>query len=149
MYFTPTNNNTKTSVSKRGISDTLVLLVTILLFVITISFPILKVTAQTVLSDDHLVVSLTNRQYNTLLSFLFGRVGETVPEDAEQYIMDVDEYRVRIAQDIQKNSELVQALYILIEDFPQQLYEGYKEEIDEHEGGSRKIKGGDIPPCGK
>ena len=130
MYFEPNNNNTEFIAKKRGITDTLVLLVTILLFVISATFPFWKVIAETKVSDNQLVISITNKDYSTLLSYLFERVDREVPENASEYMRDIDEYRVRIAHSIKENDKLVSALYALTESFPKKLKEGYREEID-------------------
>ena len=141
MYFTPHNHdNEYQKTAKRGISDTLVLLITILLLAISVSFPILRVTAETRLTNDQMVISIANKDYSVLLSSLFGKVRKSVPEGAYTYIQDIDEYRARIAQGIKENNELTQILYTLIEKFPKKLESGYREEIDEHKIEAERLK---------
>ena len=136
MYFAPNNNEAGITAKKKGISDTLVLLVTILLFVTSATFPFWRVVAETKISDDRLVISINNKDYGTLLSYLFGRVRRSVPENAFEYIRDIDEYRARIARGIRENNELTNALYALMEGFPKESEKKYREEID-----SIKIEG--------
>lgn len=141
MYSTPHDNDIEPAIEKGNIvSDTLVLLVTILLLITSVSFPLLWATAETRVSDDQLVVSIADREYDTLLSSLFGRVGRRVPEDVYEYIKDIDEYRVRIAQGIKENNELIQVLYSLTEDFPKGLKEECQEEIDSTKVKAEKLK---------
>ena len=139
MYFTPHDNKSSTT-EKKNITDTLVLLITILLLVISAAFPLLRVTAETGITDDQLVISIADKEYSVLLSSLFGKVGKKVPEEAYTYSRDIDEYRARIAQGIKENNELTQILYTLVDKFPQKLADGYREEIDEHRIQAEKLK---------
>ena len=143
MYFVPHNISTdEHRETKRGsvISDALVLLVTILLLVIAASFPLWDVAAETRITDDQMVISITNKDYGVLLSSLFGKVGKRVPEGAYNYTQDVDEYRARVAQGIKENNELTKILYTLIEYFPEKLKDGYQEEIDKYAIEAERLK---------
>ena len=142
MDFTPHNNTNEDGATKKGnlVSDALVLLVTILLLAVTATFPLWHVAAETQITDDQLVISITDKDYSVLLSSLFGKVRRTVPEGAYNYAQDVDEYRARIAQGIKENNELTQILYTLIEKFPNKLKDGYQEEIDQHTIEAERLK---------
>ena len=143
MYFTPQSGNVDKSFEAQkngGISDALVLLVTVLLCTVAASFPLWHVAAETSISDNQLIISIEGKDYSVLLSALFGKVGEQVPEGAYDYIQDVDEYRVRIAQGIRENNDLTEILYTLIEKFPKKLESGYREEIDQHNAEAERLK---------
>ena len=143
MYFTPHDNNEHSNVQKKNISDTLVLLITILLLTISAAFPLMRATAEAGNADitnDQLIISIADKGYGVLLSSLFGKVGKKVPEGAHDYIRDIDEYRVRIAQGIKENNEMTQILYTLIENFPKKLADGYREEIDEKKMRAERLK---------
>ncbi len=143
MYFTPQNNSIDENLGTRksgGKADALVLLITILLCIVAVSFPLWHVAAETRVTDSQLIISIAEKDYNVLLSSLFGKVRKQVPEGAYNYIQDVDEYRVRIAQGIRENNELTQILYTLIEKFPKKLENGYREEIDQHNTEAERLK---------
>ncbi|MCY4577307.1 MAG: hypothetical protein OXB96_02680 [Candidatus Kaiserbacteria bacterium] len=143
MYFVPHNITTDehTETKKGGIiSDALVLLVTILLLVVAVSFPLWNVAAETRITDNQLVISIANKDYSVLLSSLFGKVRKRVPEGAHNYIRDIDEYRARIAQGVKENNELTKILHALIEHFPEKLKSGYQEEINHHEVEAERLK---------
>ena len=130
-FITNQNEVTVKAEKSSTLTDVVVLLVTILLFVISVCIPFWKATAETSVPDNQVVVSLTEGEYSALLSSLFGRVDQSVPENAYEYVRDIDEYRVRVAQSIEENNRLTKALHALVENFPRQLREGYREEIDE------------------
>ena len=143
MYFVPHTIFTEEHIgTKKGsiISDALVLLVTVLLLVVTVSFPLWNVVAETRITDDQLVISIADKEYDVLLSSLFGKVRKQVPEGAYAYIQDIDEYRARIAQGIKENNDLTQILYTLIEKFPKKMEQGYREEIDQHAVEAERLK---------
>ena len=143
MYFTPQNSDENENIAikkSNGISDALVLLVTVLLCIVAASFPLWHVAAETRITDNQLIISIAGKDYSVLLSSLFGKVKKQVPEGAHDYIQDVDEYRARIAQGIRENNELTQILYTLIEKFPKKLEDGYREEIDQHNTEAEKLK---------
>ena len=143
MYFTPQSNsideNTRIQKSS-SVSDALVLLITVLLCIVAASFPLWHVAAETRITDNQLVISIAGKDYNVLLSSLFGKMQKQVPEGAYDYIQDVDEYRARIAQGIKENNELTEILYTLIEKFPKKLESGYREEIDQHNTEAERLK---------
>ena len=140
MQFIPNNKETISVNQASTLSDALVLLITTLLLVISVCFPIWKAAAETEVAENRIVLSLTEGEYSALLSSLFGRVNKEVPEDAYEYIRSIDEYRIRVAQSIEENQKLVQALYALVENFPRLLKEGYEEEIREMEQQASNLK---------
>lgn len=144
MQFIPDNKEVVGIKETSALSDALVLLVTVLLLVISVCFPIWRAAAETETgaAENNIVLSLTEGEYSALLSSLFGRVNKEVPEDAYEYIRSIDEYRIRVAQSIEENNRLVQVLYILIENLPRPLKEGYEVEINEmkQEAGDLKVE---------
>lgn len=124
------------------ISDTTVLAVTVFLFLLLAMMPLFNVVAEAVQQEqiERLDTTIENKDYSVLLSSLFGMVGRTVPDDAYNYIRDVDEYRFRVARAVEENHELVQALAAIIQDYPKQLADGYRDEIIEIKKNIRKHK---------
>ena len=117
------------------ISDGGVFVATLCIILISGIFPLFQVLAETIQQDrsGSLEMRIQNRDYTVLLSSLFGRVGQTVPESAHTYIRGIDEYRMRIAQGIEENGELTQVLRALVQNYPKRLADGYLEEIEQIE----------------
>ncbi len=124
------------------ISDTSVLIVNALLLVSLILFPLFQTIAQTVQQQqiDSLETTISRKDYSVLLSSLFGRVKQDVPNDAYTYIKDMDEYRVRVARNVEENSELIAAIDRIIQNYPKRLAEGFSEEVVEIEEEVQELK---------
>ena len=80
---------------------------------------------------DTLETTINHKDYNILLSSLFGRVQRDVSDEAHDYVRDIDEYRIRVARGVEENNELLAAVSVLIQDYPKQLADGYREEIEQ------------------
>ena len=117
------------------ISDGGVFVITLCIILISGIFPLFQVLAETIQQDrtGSLEMRIQNRDYTVLLSSLFSRVGQTVPESAHTYIRGIDEYRMRIAQGIEENGELTQVLRALVQNYPKRLADGYLEGIEQIE----------------
>ena len=130
MHIVNMENNS----DEGGISDKLVFGVTVLLlFGILFALPLFESFAQTNQNTEEPLVieDIANRDYSVLLSSLFGRVGQEVPESAYTYVQNVDEYRFRIARSIRENERLLAALHTKVDGLPKKLAEGYREEIND------------------
>ena len=141
MYIPDTN-------IKKSVADKVVLSITILLLIATAAFPIVHTIAETGQQKQGtapLTLSATKRDHDSLLSYLFGKVGREVPEQAEKYVNDIDEYRVRIAQEVEKNNELASAFYPLTEGFPKRMQTEYWKEIDTIREKATKHKDAIVP----
>lgn len=113
-----------------AMSDTVVFTVMICLLTTLCAFPLFRAITQTSEKEPKpLVLRIDDRDYSILLSALFGKVNREVPESAEIYIRNVDEYRVRIARQIEQNNTFITVLYTLTESLPKRLADGYQEEI--------------------
>ena len=112
-----------------SVSDTIVFGIMICLLAMLCAFPLFRAAAEEA-EPEPLVITIQDRDYTILLSALFGRVERKVPESAETYIRNIDEYRVRIAHQVERNNTFITPLYTLTEDLPERLAEGYREEID-------------------
>ena len=118
------------------ISDAVVLVVIVCIFVSPVLIlPLFRVLAETVVVQqeqiDTLETTINHKDYNILLSSLFGRVQRDVSDEAHDYVRDIDEYRIRVARGVEENNELLAAVSVLIQDYPKQLADGYREEIEQ------------------
>ena len=135
-------NNGDNGVDEGSISNKLVLGVTVALVAVFLLIPLVQAIAETVHRefDEPIVIDKTKKDYTVLLSALFGRVDEEVPEDAEKFIEETHTYRQRVAQTVKENEQMVDALYVLIKGFPKKMESEYRAEIDELELRAKRQK---------
>ena len=129
-------NNTRDHTGGMRISDAVVLVVIVCIFVSPVLIlPLFRVLAETVVVQqeqiDTLETTINHKDYDILLSSLFGRVQRDVSDEAHDYVRDIDEYRIRVARGVEENNELLAAVSVLIQDYPKQLADGYREEIEQ------------------
>lgn len=136
MYLPPAYEGHSKS-EKKGITDTIVLVVTTALLILTALFPFLRATAEISTSAE---ISVTDEQlavqtkksgdYTTLVSNMFEESEGSVLENAVEYIKDIDRHRTQIAQGIRENGELTQSLNSLTENLSEELRGQYDKEIE-------------------
>ena len=127
MYLPmPENNN-----ANKGITDTAVLNITICLVLLMCVSPIFQVIAETLQKEDNsIVITANDKDHSSLLSFLFTRANKSVPEDAGEYINDINEYRVRVAKEVQRNLEVITVLDGVIKKLPKEIIDEHQDDID-------------------
>ena len=118
-------------------SDAFVLLVTIMSLAAVCCIPVLRVFADTVRQQDDdtavIVPGDNDRDYGILLSYIFNTAGKQIDDTADDYIRATDDYRARVARGIVENTELVAALYVLTDNFPDGIATTYRGEIHDLE----------------
>ncbi len=75
------------------------------------------------------IVNIEERDYNVLLSALFGRIDAAVDDDAFTFAREFDIYRMQIAQEVQYNAALLKAAHQVIGRFPEEARISYTEEL--------------------